>query len=270
MVRRGNVLREFYSHHNSIVHQLDARVKIVLALAIILSLNLTPDGAWPVFILFLTIILSLALISRLGFKLVLKRALLAMPFVVAAVPLIFTGPPPSILLNFAQGMQISYSPEGLQRFTSIAIKAWISIQAAIILAATTRFPDLLIALQLLNVPKLFVAIIGLMWRYLFVISEEATRMLRARSSRSSTSSGKHHTGGSLYWRARVTGGMAGSLLLRSIERSDRVYLAMVSRGYNGELPVSKKTALSVQNKRVLSFGILILACLWILGVFTGD
>ena len=137
------------------------------------------------------------------------------------------------------------------------------------LAATTRFPDLLIALQQLRVPKLFVAIIGLMWRYLFVISEEVTRMLRARTSRSATELGSHHEGGTVFWRARVTGGMAGSLFLLSLERSDRVYAAMLSRGYNGELPVSETQPLTSSNQRFLGLGLSLLVLLWVLGLLTG-
>jgi len=75
-----------------------------------------------------------------------------------------------------------------------------------------------------------------MWRYLFVIVDEVLRLLRARTARSAeTGLPNHKSGGSVLWRARVTGGMAGSLLLRSIERSDRIYNAMLSRGYDGEV-----------------------------------
>jgi cobalt/nickel transport system permease protein len=249
---------------------MDARVKVIFTLAFVLFLSLTPFGAWPAYILFLAFILSVTLFSRLGLGFVLKRALLALSFVLAAFPLIFIGPPPHVTLPVFQGIQVSYSPEGLGRFASIALKSWISVQAAILLAATTRFPDLLIALQQLRIPKLFVAIIGLMWRYLFVISEEVTRMIRARTSRSATMSGSHNgEGGTVFWRARVAGGMAGSLFLRSLERSDRVYAAMLSRGYTGELPTSDTKPLSKNDRRILGLGLSLLALLWVLGLLTG-
>lgn len=248
---------------------MDARVKVIFTLAFVLFLSLTPFRAWPAYILFLALILSVALFSRLGLGFVLKRALLALPFVLAAVPLIFIGPPPHVALPVFQGVQVTYSPEGLGRFASIALKSWISVQAAILLAATTRFPDLMIALQQLRIPKLFVAIIGLMWRYLFVISEEVTRMLRARTSRSATMPGSHHGGGTVFWRARIAGGMAGSLFLRSLERSDRVYAAMLSRGYTGELPTSDTKPLSESDRRILGLGLCLLALLWVLGLLTG-
>ena len=248
---------------------MDARVKVIFTLAFVIFLSLTPFSAWPAYILFLTLILSVTLFTHLGLGFVLKRALLAVPFVLAAFPLIFIGAPPHIPLFFLQGIQVSYSPEGLERFASIALKSWISIQSAILLAATTRFPDLLIALQQLRVPKLFIAIIGLMWRYLFVISEEVTRMLRARTSRSATMPGSHHGGGTVFWRAKITGGMAGSLFLRSLERSDRVYAAMLSRGYTGELPTKDTKSLSNSDRFILGLGLFLLVLLWVLGLLTG-
>jgi cobalt/nickel transport system permease protein len=70
-----------------------------------------------------------------------------------------------------------------------------------------------------------------MYRFLAVIGDEATRMNRARASRSASRDGRG--GGSLIWRGRVTGSLVGSLFIRSYERSERVYAAMLSRGYDG-------------------------------------
>lgn len=262
-------MQELYTHNRSFVQQIDARVKVIFTLAFVIFLNLTPSGAWPAYILFITFISSLVLLSRLGIGLILKRSLLALPFVLATLPLIIIGPAPQDQITVLNGLQITYSVEGLSRFASISVKSWISVMSAVLLAAITRFPDLLRALEQLKVPKLFVAIIGLMWRYLFVISEEVTRMLRARTSRSAIAPESGHTGGTLLWRARVTGGMAGSLFLRSIERSDRVYAAMLSRGYNGELPSHEKNPLSRKDLLTLVLGIMLLVLLWVLGVLTG-
>lgn len=264
-------MQELYAHSASPIHRTDARVKVILTLAFILALNLVPYNAWPAYVLFFTLVLSATLLSRLGAGFVLKRALLALPFVLAAVPLIFTGPQPRYDLDVL-GLALSYSPQGLERFASIALRSWIAVQGAVLMAATTRFADLLTALQQIRVPRLFVAVIGLMWRYLFVISEEVTRMLRARSSRSATvveSAGARKAGGSLAWRARVTGGMAGSLFLRSLERSDRVYAAMLSRGYNGQQPAHGLEPMTRGDRRALLLGLLLLAAVWLLGIFSG-
>ena len=232
-------MQDLYHNHSSPIHKLDARVKLILTLAFIIFLNLTPVGAWPATILFLTLSISMAIVSRLNLAFLLKRSLIALPFFLAAFPLIFSGKPPTFPIHILPNWIIYYSPAGLQRFITIALKAWISVQAAILLTATTRFPAILTALQQMKLPRLWVTVIGLMWRYLFVITEEVTRMLHARSSRSAAAPGKSKGGGSLLWRARVTGNMAGSLFVRSIERSERVYAAMLARGYDGQLPASR-------------------------------
>lgn len=224
-----------YRPRNSPVHQLDPRIKLLLAVFFILTTALVPAGAWPVYILLFALILSVELVSDLGVGYVIKRSSLALPFVLAALPLIFTIPGQALFTLHTGPWFIQASYPGVERFISITLKSWISVQAAIILAASTSFPDLLVAMRAWHVPRLMVSIFGLMWRYLFVLVDEANRLMRARMARSGQSDqmGKK-TGGSLAWRARVTGGMAGSLFLRAFERSDRIYTAMLSRGYDGE------------------------------------
>ncbi len=69
---------------------LDARVKLILTLGFILTAALTPPGAWVAYILLFAIILSVEILSELGVRYVLKRSALALPFVLAALPIIFT------------------------------------------------------------------------------------------------------------------------------------------------------------------------------------
>ncbi len=73
-----------------------------------------------------------------------------------------------------------------------------------------------------------------MYRYIFVLSDEVIRLLRARDACSARVPGLNG-GGTAIWRAKTAGNMAGQLFLRSYERSDRVYNAMLSRGYQGEI-----------------------------------
>ena len=225
-----------YRPRNSPIHRLDPRIKLVLAVAFILTNALLPFGAWPIYILLLALIVSVEVLSDLGVGYVLKRSSLALPFVLAALPLIFTIPGVTLFSLTIRPWEIHASLQGLERFMSISIKSWLSVQAAIVLAASTSFPDLLVAMRALHVPQLLVSVFGLMWRYMFVLVDEASRLLRARSARSGKSDQPGaKPGGSLSWRAKVTGGMAGSLFLRAFERSDRIYMAMVSRGYDGDV-----------------------------------
>jgi cobalt/nickel transport system permease protein len=251
-----------YRPRRSPIHALDARVKFVLTLAFILSAALTPLGAWPVYILLLALILSVTVLSDLGVVYVLKRAVLAFPFVLAALPVIFTTPGAEIFSLTFGPWTLTASLPGMERFLSIAFKSWVSVQAAIVLAASTPFPDLLVAMRAVRVPRMLVAIFGLMWRYLFVLVDEVLRLLRARAARSGVSGDpKLKAGGNFTWRARVAGGMAGSLFLRAIERSDRIYMAMVSRGYDGEVRAMPLPGLKPLHWIVLTCGIGILAFL---------
>ncbi len=225
-----------YRPGTSLIHRIDPRIKLVLTVAYILTNTLVPAGAWPIYILLFALILSVEIIADLGVSFVLKRSSLALPFVLAALPLILTIPGKTLFSLPVGSWVIHASYPGLVRFASIAIKSWLSIQTAIVLAASTSFPDLMVAMRALRVPRLLVSIFGLMWRYMFVLVDEATRLLRARASRSGQAELPGvRPGGSIVWRAGVTGGMAGSLLLRAFERSDRIYMAMVSRGYDGEV-----------------------------------
>lgn len=248
-----------YCAGDSPVHRMDPRVKLALAVALILTAALTPVGAWPVYVLLLSLVLAVVVLAELGVGYVLNRASLALPFVLAALPLLFTVDGPPAFTWHIGRWAVQISGPGLERFLSIALKSWISVQAAIVLASTTTFPHLLVAMRAARVPRLLVAVFGLMWRYLFVFADEALRLLRARAARSSTADRPGlRAGGSLIWRGRVAGGMAGSLFLRAFERSDRIYMAMLSRGYDGEIRTMPLPSLSSGQMLVLLGGLAVL------------
>ncbi|MCZ7552724.1 MAG: cobalt ECF transporter T component CbiQ [Anaerolineae bacterium UTCFX2] len=251
-----------YRPGQSPIHKLDSRVKFVLTLAFIFAAALTPTGAWAIYILLLALVLGVEVLSELRVGYVLKRAALALPFILAALPIVFTMPgEPRFILSIGP-WALTASLPGLERFISIAIKSWVSVQAAIVLASTTEFPDLLMAMRAVRVPRLLVSIFGLMWRYLFVLADEAIRLMRARLSRSGVSDQAGlKPGGSLAWRARVTGGMAGSLFVRAFERSDRIYMAMLARGYDGEARSEPLQALSGASWVVLALSLFTLLAL---------
>ncbi len=256
-----------YRPRLSPVHALDPRVKFVLTLAYILTAALTPIAAWPVYILLLAVVLAVEILSRLGIGYVLKRASLALPFVLAAIPLIFTNGQ-SALFSFSIGsLTLTGYAEGLARFASVALKSWLSVQAAILLTTSTPFPDLLQAMRAVRVPRLLVAMFGLMWRYLFVLVDEVLRLMRARAARSGQSAAAgSRSGGSVAWRARVAGGMAGSLFLRAFERSDRIYMAMTARGYDGEVRTLPLPPVKPSAWLALGFGLGLLLLLLLLGI----
>jgi cobalt/nickel transport system permease protein len=251
-----------YQPRPSLVHRLDPRIKFILALAFILATALTPPGAWPVYILLFSLVLSVEVLSELGVGNVLKRSSLALPFVLAALPVIVTVKGLALLSLPLGPWMLTVTQEGIVRFASVAAKSWLSVQMAIVLAASTPFPELLLAMRAVRIPRLLVAIIGLMWRYLFVLVDEAMRLLRAREARSGHPAAPGaRIGGSVAWRARVTGGMAGSLFLRSFERGDRIYAAMASRGYDGEVRAFAIPPITPAQWSVLAAGLALLSLL---------
>lgn len=254
-----------YRHRTSLVHALDARVKLVLAVAFIVTTALARPGAWPVYVLLFAVVLSAILLSELGVGFVMKRAVLAAPFALAAAPLMFTTPGDALASLPLGPWTLTLSGPGLARFASVALKSWLSVQMAVVLASATPFPELLAAMRSLRLPKLLVAVIGLMWRYLFVLVDEVLRLTRAREARSGQADGSRG-GGSLAWRARVTGGMAGNLMLRSFDRSERIYAAMAARGYDGEVRGMERPPISGPAWAILAGGLLLLALILLLGL----
>lgn len=223
-----------YIEGSSPVHRLDARIKLVLTLACILCASLLPVGAWFALLALTALVWAAILASGVGLPRMLRRSLLALPFLAVAITIVFSTagrPVFSVPLGF---VTLTATDAGLLRFATIVWKSWVSVQAALLLTATTHFLEVLRALSALHLPKIMVAILSFMYRYLFILVDEAQRLLRARECRSAASAAGQ-SGGSLWWRARVTGQLVGTLFLRSFERSERIYVAMLSRGYSGEL-----------------------------------
>ncbi len=154
-----------------------------------------------------------------------KKALLALPFVLMALPLLFLTPGPV--------WQAGITYPGMHRFALLLARGALSLTALLWLTARP-FPELLQALERLGCPRAIVSLMGLVYRYLFVISDEAQRLMRARTSRACGSPG-------LLYQAGTAGSMVGNLFLRSLERSERLYAAMQSRGYEGAFPAPPPT-----------------------------
>lgn len=223
-----------YHHGHSFIHDLDPRIKVVVTIAFILSNALLPDGAWLAFGLAWIFVLAANAYSGLGLGFTFRRSFIALPFALAAITVLFSIPGKPVASFHLLLWNLTISDAGLLRFISIVIRSWLSVQMAILLVAATEFPKIVHALRYLRIPAVLTTIISFLYRYLFVLADEVLRLLRAREARSAVVTGRK-SGGSVLWRARMTGNMAGQLFLRSYERSDRVYNAMLSRGYTGEL-----------------------------------
>lgn len=253
-----------YQTGESLVHGLDPRVKVVVTVLFIVSNVLLPDGAWLAFTFAWGLVLLVSVLAKLGVSYTFKRSFVALPFALAAVTAIFAIPGRPLVAWTLGPWDLVATDAGLVRFVSIVIRSWLSVQMAILLTATTQFPALMHALRHLRVPQLLVAIISFMYRYLFVLTDEAARLLRAREARSARPS-DGDGGGSLVWRARVTGNMAGQLFLRSYERSDRVYNAMLARGYTGQFLTLNPHVMRARDWTVGALAVIILLTIQMIG-----
>lgn len=234
----------FYGSRKTVIssplHLLDPRVKLVFLVLWVLTVNLVPGHRWPGFLGLFVFLLAASHFAHLGVFFCLKRSLVALPFVLAAVAIPFVTPGREVALVPLLGWSVT--SEGLARFIITLARFFLAVQAAILVVAVTPPADLLWALRALRLPGVLVSVIGLMHRYIYVIGEEAHRMRRARLARSPAGIGRNP---GLVWRGRVTGQMIGSLFHRSLGRSERIYRAMLSRGYDGH----PRSTISFQLKR---------------------
>jgi cobalt/nickel transport system permease protein len=250
---------------NSILHRCDARIKIVLLLGYLLAVALLPIGAWPVYVLMGGLLLIADLLSELPITILLQRSfLLEVPILLILLPQIFLRTGNYIEVRMIGDFTMPVSFNGLERVASLIVRSWLSLQFAVLITAVTKFEDLLAGLRSCGLPRMLAAILGLMWRYLFIMLEEVKRMQQARAARTSTDLNLNwRGGGSLIWRAAVTGNMAGNLLLRSMMRSERIFQAMQARGYDGDIRIGQMPCL-VPSQRLLILIIILTGILLVL------
>jgi cobalt/nickel transport system permease protein len=206
------------------IHRLDPRAKILGLAGITVVGVSTPLTAWPAFVACGLALAAIAATARVRPGVIWSRVRVILPlvlFVAVFVPFVRGGP--TVELG-----PLSLSEQGLETFALVTAKATIGALSAVLLGATTSFPDILHGLERLRVPRLLTVIAGFMYRYVFVIADEARRMRAALAARAYR---PRHLG-----QVGALGRMVIALFLRSYERGERVYLAMLARGYAGAMP----------------------------------
>ncbi|MGI9001181.1 MAG: cobalt ECF transporter T component CbiQ [Pseudonocardia sp.] len=212
-----------YLAGTSPVHRLPSEVKIVAAFLGVVCVVATPREAFAVFGGYLLLLAAVWTVARIPPGWMARRSLIEAPFVVLAVLLPFTGAEPRL-----EWLGLSLSEPGLLGAWNILVKGTLGVLTSLTLAATTPLRDLLLGLQRLHAPALVVTIATLMLRYIDVIAGEARRMRLARISRGHDPR--------FLWQVGATARGVGSLFVRSYERGERVHLAMLARGWVGEMP----------------------------------
>lgn len=161
-----------------------------------------------------------------------RRSLMGWPVALAAMTLAVTRPGAPIVRFTVGGQPMTVTDSGIAAAVTVMGKAWLSVQTMMALMATTHVGELLMALAALRLPPVLIMTLGMAYRYLFILHDEALRMLRARDSRSASLPNRR-AGRNVLWRATITGQMVGTLMIRAYERSERIYAAMLARGYHG-------------------------------------
>ena len=207
------------------VHRVDPRAKVVTTVVFVVCV--VSSGKYDLLSLLPFAIFPVALATEGGLPLTFlgRLLLIASPFalIMGAFNPIFDRD----VIAYVGAVPVS---GGWVSYASIVLRFLLTVAAALVLTATTGFTGVCLALEKLKVPEALVTQLLLLYRYIFVLGDEAHRMGQARRLRSV---GRRGMG----W--RVYAQMLGQLLLRTFARAQRVYLAMSCRGFDGEIRVGR-------------------------------
>ncbi|MGH3646896.1 MAG: cobalt ECF transporter T component CbiQ [Micromonosporaceae bacterium] len=219
----GGHSHPLYLAHDSPVHRLPPEVKLVASVSFTVLVVLTPREQFWAFGCYLLLVGLVAALAGVRAGWLAVRSLIELPFVILALALPFFGPAPRV-----EWLGVALSVDGLLGAWNILAKGTLGVLSSLLLAATTQQRDLILGLDRLRTPAVITSIATFMLRYAEVLTAEARRMRIARLSRGYEPR--------FLWQAYAFAAGAGSLFLRAYERGERVYLAMLSRGYAGRMP----------------------------------
>lgn len=206
---------EWHRHGSSALHRLDARVKLMAALALIVGVIAMPMSAWRWYGMAGLLLAFLIGLSGIPPREIGRRWLGLFVLVAFLAVVIAVGHPDRVSLGLPAVA------------ASILIKNGLALMTMVVLAGTTPFSRLLTAMRRLGVPVILVATLQSMERFRHVLVDQVDRMATARRARTFSRRG------TLSW--SLLGGLIGMLFLRTLERGERVHDAMVARGWTGTI-----------------------------------
>ena len=199
------------------VHRLHPAVKIIVTIIYIIcvvSLERHALGRLAPFLIYPAVVMAAA---DIPYRMIFPRAAAALPFCVfAGVSNLITERQPWIQFG---PLTIT---AGEMSFMVLLARTMLCVSAVLILVAVTPFSELTAQLRRMHVPALFVRLFEMIYRYIGVLVEEASTMLTSYRLRA---------GGAQWPEIKYFGAFIGQLLLRSVDRAERVYHAMLCRGY---------------------------------------
>lgn len=214
------------ANQQTMIHRINPCMKLLTTIVFLIVVasfgKYEISGLFPMFFYPMVVMI----LGNLPVGPILQRILLALPFV------LFIGVF-NPLLDQVAVMQVGpyLISGGWVSFISILLRFLLAVTGAVLLVATMGIDAIGMALLQLKVPQGFVIQLLFMYRYLYVLVEELIRTIRAYSLRSFQGSGIQY---------KVWGSLLGQLLLRTIDRAGRIYQAMLCRGFEGEIHLSRK------------------------------
>ena len=231
---------EEIARREGLLQSLDPRAKLIGALALLIAISASHNLTVILALYILT--LPIASASRVPMGFYFKRVWVFMPFFtgVVALPALFSpfspGAPIVTLIDLASPrVYLAITQPGVITAAFLLLRVGASVSIAVLLILTTRWTTLLKALRVLRVPQAFVLILGMTYRYIYVLLHAANNMFLARRSRVV---GRVASAEDQRWLAASM----GALFAKSYALSDDVYLAMQSRGFRGEAQVMETMA----------------------------
>jgi len=261
---RNAVFSENYSKEKGFLQEIDARAKLIVILGLIFSAVIS--GRLEVFVIFILISLILAKASKIPIKYYLTRVLIFIPVFtgVIAIPSLFNifqpyeGTTILAIVKFNHEIvlplikpfsEISITKEGVIWAAKFVLRVTTAVSLVTLLVLTTRWSALLSALRSFKLPKVFVVILNLTYRYIFLLTDIVLNMLYSKKSRAI---GKEGTIKSWRLNARIV----AALFIKSYDMSERVYLAMISRGFDGSFPYMHQNKMMWRDYLFLAGGLL--------------
>ncbi len=219
------------SQGKSILHRIDPRILLIVSLAFLITVISFDRYAIAPLVPFFLYPVSLLMIGELPVEYFLKKILIASPFILFFLILNPFFDRETIM--HIGGVSLS---GGIISSCSILIRFILTVSTGLILVALIGIHGICLGLEKLYVPKAFVTQILLLYRYLFILTDELSRIMLAKSLRQFDSN-------SLKFKTYIS--ILGHLFLRSLDRAERVYLAMCARGFKGNIYLSRRITISV-------------------------
>lgn len=216
---------EEFAEGNSLLHRLDPRIKFITAIPYIFLIAITSSLKGP----FLAFMISVVMlfISRISFKKLFRRLIVVNGFIFILWIFLPFSYPGETIFSFAS---LKATREGFLYVLSITLKANAIVLATIAILGTSEVFSLAHALVHLKVPNKLVHLFFFFYRYISVLHEEYLRLKRAMNIRAFKAKTNIHTYKSYAY-------LVGMLIVRSYERSQRIYKAMLCRGFHGNFPI---------------------------------